>query len=396
MMEPNEQNNVDTATASVTEASKDNFSDFSSMFGEDTDGNLIVAKEEAPADPANPAPPVDGDAPIEGVENNPTDGTVEQPKEGEATPELLTEEDIFLAGTTPPPAEGEPQAITFDWKSHSMELGFEIEENTKEAFNKAYENKINTARQELNLDNYDPLTKDIISFVNDKKGDPLDFILNDELVEARSFLRKTDEDKYRFVRYNEIFNSDKSKTDEEIGEIIDGELESIDDASFNRIITNVNNTVKGIEQKAIKGIVDKKIEHENKEKADKEASRIEQRNTLKSKIKGVKSFVGVPLTDQFQNILLSNVDNGEVDRFISENQQEVMLFGYLHMKYGDRVTKYFNEKIKTDARKSYNTGIEKAQRTLHNIPEKETVQTGHASPNPNTSDKPGWGNEKID
>ena len=409
-MDQEEKKQDTDAAVAEQEKQKTNFSDFSSLsFGDGEKDNISgnesgeqvdegkkegegTVEQDSEGDKTNGGQKTEGEqgGSAEGIEG----GAEKESSAGEEN--IFSDENIFLdSGEQDKEGEGTSET-QIDWKTQGMKMGLEFEDNTEEAFNAAYEEKINSARQELNLDNYDPLTKDIISFVNDKKGDPLDFILSDDLLEARRFLRQSDEQKYRDVRFEEIYNSDRSKTEEEIESIIDDELEKIDDASFSRIITNINNTVKGIEKKAIDAIIQKKSEQAEKDKVDQEEQAKEKRNSLKTKISSINSFVGFKFPDQLKNILLSQIDNGEVERFINSNQEEVMLYGYLHLKYGDRVAKSFNEKIKSDARESYNKGIERSQREQFNIPDKETVQTGHASPKVNISNKPNWKDQKID
>lgn len=329
-------------------------------------------------------------------QKKPEEGSDENSEEQrrEDSEKILVDEDIFSDSKSEEENDN-IQEKDFDWKSHGQELGLEeFEENSKEAFNAAYNKKINDSRQQLNLDEFDPFTKNLIEFVHKEKGDPMEIFNDDQINEANVFLAKSAEEKYEIVRRNEL--QKLNKNEEEIVETIDSEIENMGEEVMDKFVSNVDTQIKNLRNGFIEEKLKERKEYFQEQENKKNQEVIHQQESLKNELIKIKSFMGFPLSDKLKKIISTQIDNGEFSRYMELNKEQAQLYGFLQSKYGSKALEKINEEVDMLKRGSYNSGMEKGQSSLHNQPQKSPAQQGHAIQEGQDTDEPGWDKNEFE
>lgn len=283
---------------------------------------------------------------------------------------------------------------SFDFQGLAKDvLGVEIEENTIDAYKKAYSDTITKAKQELDLSKYPEEVKTIIDHVTKNEGKLLDFYNNDQLKEYDRFLSLDRKSMYKEVLVARLKN-DPSMSTEEIEAEVEEKLESIDDARLKEVTDNYVSNISAARQNEIKTIVDKQREaYEQKITADTERIKTE-RTELKSYVDKLTDFEGIPVSDKAKEKIKSQIDSGVIDKVLSENPAKLKIDTYLRIKLGARVKELNEQRMAAEKNKAAEESKKAERMKNHNV---KPVSKASSATDTGADDNPlaGFGDDSL-
>lgn len=273
---------------------------------------------------------------------------------------LKSEDDNSLFGSDDDNNDSE------DFSSIANEFDIEQEEGKtidKETFITKINEKIDSAKQEFKLDKFNPQARKIIEHIN-KTGD-LGSFFNDKTIQSyNEFLSQSPDSQYSAIRNAQLVKAGgmdaeaiQEKIEAELEEKSSREIKDFNDPS----IENVNQEI----SKRVDEIVSLDSVELNKSIEKKSLEIKEERNNIKSFMKSQENFVGLELSDKDKSKFEALIDKGEVDALLEKDPVKAKYYAYMHMRFGDRISKNMKEQLRLSARDGKNKEIDKNLESMH-------------------------------
>lgn len=294
-----------------------------------------------------------------------TEGTKD--KEGTEGTEGSSEPDFFGEEQLPEEGSGKSRDL-FDYKTYAKtQFDLDIEENNSESFKKALDARMEESKKEFRINDFNPEVQKVIKHLNENGGSLADFLNNEKIVSYQAFLEKSPEEKYGSVREAQLLK--EGKTQEEVEETIESELENFSTKQLRDITDNYDESIRGLWKQEVERITDEREQYIQKEKQKTMLDAEQERSSLKTLVDKTESILGVKLTDKGRQIIKSEIDSGRFDQIVDKNPGASKLFAYFMTKYGDSFLQKMEQRISDQKREGYNEAINKSHSELHNTPQ---------------------------
>lgn len=305
------------------------------------------------------------------------------------------DEDFFADLSTEADEGGEGEkspAISF--KKLSSALDIELEKDTEEEFAQKIKDKIEAARQEVNLDEFDPEAKRLVKHLNDNGGKIGDFFVNPKITVFQSVLNLTAEDKYRTVRRTELGR--EGGTQEEIDKQIDEQLSSMPAQEIVQIANKIDDDVKKMIAAEIEEIVGE-TEQAAEQSQAKEAEKVsKRRDSLKNFVQKQDNFLGLKLSEKAKSTIAKDIETGRFDEVVDLSDDEVRFAAYMFKRQGSKIGERFLKELAEKSREGYNKGIEKTTGKIHKTKtEGQGTRTGHQESSSGKKNFDNWGSMDL-
>ena len=297
-------------------------------------------------------------------------------EEEEAPEEEIKKDELDLDEEEPESEEEEPKGI--DFVGLGEELGIEIKDNNKESFVKAYNEKIEEAKQKVepDLSNFTSDQKILFDWLKEEDATLEDFF---NPLKAFDDFKILPEDE-RIIKYliseEEL---DENKAKERLEEIVE-------DDKFDEYVGKVNDLVDDLREEEFNKIITSiKTAQQDKERERQSAERGEKDAMLKV-IDETNTFLGLPLAQNLKTKMKAKVEKGQLT--IENNNAETQILGHYFMLFGDKVIGKMEAEKKNAVDAAYNRGLKKIKDKLHNAPpesEKDRGRRGHGLPEEDTA-----------
>ena len=316
----------------------------------------------------------DGDG--EGAESKEASGDAEDDKsagkdadgdesgaEDKGDGESKEEEDFFAEEPADAGDKGDEGKVSF--KPIAEKLGIELENDTEEELVKKYNEKLESAKQELKLDEYNDQARSLIKHLNDNTGDVGKFLTNPVISEMQNLLSMEPEDKVRMIRINEIRQEDKvdeAKATEKYNE----ELEEMSVSDIRKMSDNIDTQAQKLRDEEIVKITgDKEAQlKEDRKKADLQVEK--EVDVLKNYIKAQDEVLGLKLTEKAKAQILADLETGNFDSIVEKSPEASKFFAYMTGKHGPKIIENFSKSKSEANREGYNKATDKQTSALHN------------------------------
>ena len=283
------------------------------------------------------------------------------------------EEDIF-AEITP---DDEKQGDTFDFGTVLKELEIEADEEVKdkESFVKATKKAIESAREQIDLSGYNDQAQSLIKHLNEKKGDLVSFFENPVITQMNRMLMLKPEDRFREVRYAELY--EKHKNEDDAVEALEAEIEGMSKGEIKTKAEEIAEQAGKIRSDEIFKLIGQNEEKAKvAEKAEEQRILKEQQN-IKSFIDKQNDFFGLGLTKAAKQTIIKDIDNGKFDDLVNKAPEASKFFAYMVGKYGGKIVEKYNNALKEANRTGYNIMQDKAFDALHKTKPGHDSSAGH-------------------
>jgi hypothetical protein len=255
----------------------------------------------------------------------------------------------------------------FDFKGLAKDvIGVDIEENSIDAYKKAYNESIDKAKQEIDFSKYPEDVKTIIDHVTKNEGKLLDFYNNDQLREFDRFLSLDRKSMYKEVLIASL-KKDPSLSTDEIEAEAEERLDSIDDARLREVTDNYINNISGARQKEIGDIIEKQKES-FEARINEDASKVKaEKEDLKKHVDSLDEFEGIKVSDKAKEKIKAQIDSGTIDKVLSENPAKLKIETYLRIKLGARIKELNDRKISEEKNKAAEESKRTERMKNHNV-----------------------------
>jgi hypothetical protein len=297
----------------------------------------------------NPVPPVD----------NPVDNT--------GIPATEQGDDIFgelLKGADPATPEGTSSDDPFSFFATELELALPegVEKWDKEAVAKAARARLDNARQQLNLDDYDPEIKLLFEHVQEHGGSIVGLNL-DPVIKGLNELTLYDPEYFYRVNMARMLDAQGGLDEDEIMNIVETKISKIPEDQRDSFFSEYH---KDKIKTEINPGIENRLREINKEKQSyrdrlKLASDAEQGRVVESMIKSAEKltdFVGVKLSQAHKEAIVSKIKTGQVAKEISKDPGTYQLMGYLAVTMGPQAANAYRDIIKNGSQSRYKAGVE--------------------------------------
>ena len=315
-------------------------------------------------------------------------------EEGEGSEESKEEEDFFAdLGDESGEADGSKSpAVSFKDLGDALEI--ELENDTKEEFTKKVKSRIEAAKQDVKLDEFDPEARRLVKHLNKNGGKLGDFFSNPAITQLQSVLSMDAEDKVRQIRQTAL--SQEGGTQEEITAQIDEELSSMTASQ----IVNTANQVDQNANKLIASEIEKIVGDSEKNIRDKKAQekqKVEEtRDNLKNYVQKQDNFLGLKLSDKAKKIIARDIETGKVDEVVDLTDSEIRFAAYMIKQRGGKIKEQFAKQLGEKSREGYNAATDKHLKKLHGSQEEaQGKQSGHQETSEGKKNFDHWGDLDI-
>jgi len=285
------------------------------------------------------------------------------------------EDDIFASKEN----EQEDQESKDDLSSLAKDLEIEIEDGqelNRKTFAEKLQEKIDGAKQEFNLDQYNDQAKKVIDHLQKNDGDLSSFFENELILSMRNVINMAPEEKFRSVRGNELASTGLKS--EEIQERLDEEIESMSTRELKDAADKIDNSAKSVEQKEIEKIIGNHEEEAEKQRKIEEKKIEKERENLNKFIKKQDEFLGIKFSEKAKKAFTNDLESGKFDNIVDQSPESSKFYAYMFAKYGDKIEKQITGKMAESNREGYNNATDKHKKALHNVGEKSgKTKSGH-------------------
>jgi len=284
--------------------------------------------------------------------------------EGEAGEDKGEEEEDFFADLGDEGSEeGGEGSAAVDFKKIGTALDIELEEGTEKEFTEKVNQKINDARQDVDVSKFNPEAQRLVKHLNENEGKLGDFFVNPKIANLQGVLTMTAEDKYRNVRGNELARD--GGTTEEINKEIDEELSSLPAQKIVDVAKQIDTNAQKLIAAEIEEIVGES-EKNAQESKSKQAKRVaEDRESMKNLVQKKDNFLGLKLTDKAKSGITKDIETGKFDEAVDLTDEEIRFAAYMIKRSGGSIEKAFSKQLAEKSREGYNKGLGKSTDKLH-------------------------------
>lgn len=321
-------------------------------------------------------------------------GSGEEGEGDDSSGEGEEEQDFFgdLGGEESEGSGEESPAVSF--KEISNALDITLENDTQEEFAEKVKSKIEEAKQQVNLDEFDPEARRLVAHLNKNGGKLGNFFVNPTISSLQNVLSIDAEDKVKAVRRSDLSN--QGGTAEEIDKQIDEELNSMS-------ATQIVQAAGKIDQDANKLIADEieKIVGESekniKEKQAQEAETIKKsRENLKNYVHQQDDFLGIKLSDKAKSVIAKDIETGRLDEIVDLTDEEARFAAYMIKQSGSRIRDQFVKQLAEKSREGYNKATNKHLSKLHKTKsDAASRRAGHEEASGGKKNFENWGDLDI-
>lgn len=375
-------------TEEARDASNDDESGDASSDGGDVGGS----DGEAEGSGAESEGSQDGEEESSSGDSSDEKGESEEGEEGSDDGEQ--EEDIF-ADLSDESGEGDSSSTaTRSFKDLGDALEIELENDTAEEFTKKVKSKIEAAKQEVNVDEFDPEAQRLVKHLNKNGGKLGSFFSNPAITKLQSVLSMDAEEKVKKIRYSEL--ASKGGTQEEINAQIDEELTNMTasqimgtanqvDENANKLIASEIDKIVGESEKNVK---DKQTQEKQKVK--------ESRDNLKNYVQKQDNFLGLKLSEKAKTIISRDIETGKVDEVVDLTDAEIRFASYMIKTRGGKIKEQFAKQLGEKSREGYNKATDKHTKKLHGSKEEAAGKSsGHQQSSQGKKGYENWGDMDI-
>lgn len=283
----------------------------------------------------------------------------EKAKEGEGEGET-----DFFAADDKGADEGSGKEGETSYKPVVDELGIEYEGNDPKEIAEKVNERVEAAKQEVNLEDYNEQSRSLIKHLNENDGDVAEFLTNPTIGEMQGIINMEPEDKVRKIRVIEI-QKEQNVDEAKAVEVYNEELNTLSVSDIRKMSDNIDKQAKEVRDNEVVKITGSR---EDKLKADRTAEDnriIKERTILKDHILARDEFLGIKLTAEAKALIVKDLQSGKFDELVDKSPEASKFFAYMTTKYGSKIMDNFS-KQKTDAnREGYNKATDKQVGALH-------------------------------
>ena len=304
----------------------------------------------------------------------------EKPANEEKEEEVEEDEDIFKEAED---SSSEEKAETaFDFSSFAKEFEIEGSEEVKdkESFKKAFEKRLEDARQEVDLSKFSDQAKKLINHLNDGKTNLETFFENPLITSMNRMLSLTPEERFREVRYNEILKDNKNDEDKTI-ELLEEELESMSKGEIKTAGEEIAEQAKKIRQEELSKIIDAGDKRQADLQEEQKILKQKEKENVLNFIDKQDSFFGLTLTKDAKATIQRDIDNGKFDEIVGKSPEATKFFAYMVGKYGNKIIQRYENVAKEANREGHNQAQDKSFNALHKTKPVSGKTAGHQSQN---------------
>ena len=255
---------------------------------------------------------------------------------------------------------------TVDWKKIAgsiklpEDLKINIEDDSLDGFKSAVKKSIENAQTKtvFDIEKFEEPQQEVINyFLNGGKKEDLlsplkeidDVLVSDPEVKALNYFIGAEDlsEKDAQEKVNELIESDG--LDNQI-KIINKELYDLRESRYQEVIKQNSDTGNQIS--------------ENKKNETK---------AMSDYVNNMTEFMGTKLPDNVKTYLKKEIETGKLAE--KNNNAESQIIARLFTLYGNQILKKMQDEAKNASRESYNKGLEKEKRKVHNVPPKKQTQT---------------------
>jgi hypothetical protein len=254
-----------------------------------------------------------------------------------------------------------------------LELPEGVEEWDAPTLTTKMQEKIDTGRQQLNLDQYDPEVKVLFDYVQLHGGSLMGLPMDPQIQQLNQIALYDPEDFFR-LDLGLMFEKQEF-TEDEINELIERRINNIPEetrtAYFEKYKTDKVRT-------EINPLIARRVEELNKEK-QLYRDRIEKslagnnEKVVESMIKTAEQlndFVGLPLLQKHKEAIVANIKSGAVSKEIAKDPGGYQMLGYLVKTMGAEATKAWVDLVKNQSASQHYQGVRSTLDQLYGAPPK--------------------------
>ena len=306
--------------------------------------------------------------------------------------EVADEEDIDIFSDK----EESPVDKKISLKKLAKELDVDLDKDDDEVeFKTKFSDKLEKSKQEFKLDGYSDDAKAVIKHLNENGGNIDSFFTNPSIASMQSVLALDPETKVRNVRIQEVMASGVTK--QEAITTVDEELNEWGTRQIKDLAADIDDQAKGIINNEIKKIIGDQELKAQADRVRKETEALTQRTNLKGFIEKQDNFLGLGLTPDAKKLILRDIDNGNFDKVLSSNPEQIKFASYMFSKYGAKIMNKIEQSLGEQNRKGHNAALRKSLDALHKTEdESKQRKSGHqASAGQDSGNKPKWTDEDF-
>ncbi|MFA5036927.1 MAG: hypothetical protein WC479_07100 [Candidatus Izemoplasmatales bacterium] len=274
----------------------------------------------------------------------------------------IKDEDVFKEFINTPEIKAEDLEVK-DWTKLAKFNGFELKENTPDAYKTAYQVHLEKQKQQVDLSGYNEASQVVINHIKDG-GDITDFL--DPLAPINKAMALSPEEKAKVA-----LGADGVKADK-----IEGRIEQLkDNEEFDDFIAEIDADLKVIRDEKIKEVA-KNIKEKQQENQNKLSGlNASEKSELINVVKKTSTFLDLPVSEAIRNTIVEKINDGS---FQSElDNAETMVQAYMSTKFAPKIKEYYTNKIASERRLGYNEGLAKGKEGLTNAKPKVDISGGH-------------------
>lgn len=286
-----------------------------------------------------------------------------------------------------------------DYSRIAKDLDLEYEEgedpSDQELFQQKIQKRIDDAKQEFDLSQYDETTQSFIKFMNDGNADNItDVFADDKISQLQSAIAMNPEEKVGIVLRNELQRSGLSG--DELKEKVNERIEELSTREIKDYADKIDdNAKKGIEGR-LKEIVGEHQKSKQQQEDQKQEQQKEQRKNFSNFVDRQDEFMGLKLTSKFKEAMKTANEQGKIDKVVNSTDPEVQYYAYMMKNFGRQIQRQIDKRVSEDARKSYNDSQKKHLDRLHRTKDgASSKSSGHHKDNSDQEGK-GWAIEDIE
>lgn len=316
-------------------------------------------------------------------------------KEGEekkGNEEVADEEDVDIFSDK----EEAPVDKKISLKKLAKELDVDLDKDDDEVeFKTKFSDKLEKSKQEFKLDGYSDDAKAVIKHLNENGGNIDSFFTNPSIASMQSVLALDPETKVRNVRIQEVMSTGVTK--QEAITTVDEELNEWGTRQIKDLAADIDDQAKGIINNEIKKIIGDQELKAQADRVRKETEALTQRTNLKGFIEKQDNFLGLGLTPDAKKLILRDIDNGNFDKVLSSNPEQIKFASYMFSKYGTKIMNKIEQSLGEQNRKGHNAALRKSLDALHKTEDdSKQKKSGHqVGASQDTGNKPKWTDEDF-
>lgn len=385
--EETETNNSDSGSG-ISETDGESNEGISGEGENDNSEGSTEATEEEDSKDGEQNSTGEGEGASKGAEGS---GETSEGKSEGSTDTSGEDEDFFtdLSTEADQDTEGEKSpAVSF--KKLVSALDIKLEKGTEEELAEKIKERIDAAKQEVDLDKFDPEAKRLVKHLNNNGGKIGDFFVNPKITAYQSVLNLTAEDKFRTVRRTEL--SRTGIAPEEIEKQIDEQLDNMHAQEIVQIANKIDDDVKKMIAAEIEEIVGEteKVVEQNQEKEAEIVSK--RRESLKNFVQKQDNFLGLKLSEKAKSTITRDIETGRFDEVVDLSDDEIRFAAYMYKRQGSKIGERFVKELAEKSREGYNKGLDKSTSKIHKSKtDAQGTRTGHQESSSGKKNFDNWG-----